>query len=186
MSWHNLTPEQRGALRWLAKHESEVNNKEYDLAWRPGDGKPALPGQMTSLKVPGSLSKLNIMMLERQDFLICSWRGAGVKFRLTASAYKALALSSIGEGSLDAIPIATRNHKKASRLTEIINRSYDIVEFKHLCFELNVNYDNLRGETLQGRTDALILMFDRANRLDDLWEKIRQDRPLAFNSDEAG
>ncbi len=185
MSWSNLTPEQRGLLRWLGKYESEVKNKEYEVAWRPGDRIPVIANGMTprSRQAPGSLTRLNIEEMERQRFLTCSWGRDSVKFILTAAAYGALTPKVFeGSASIDPAPAATLNHAKVVQLSKIINGVYDDEEFRHLCFEINVKYDDLRGETLRGKVEALVLVLDRAGRLDELWEKIRQDRPHAFRA----
>lgn len=184
MSWSSLTPEQRGLLRWLAKYESEVNNKEYDVSWRPGNKSPVIANRtIRSRKAPGSLSKLNVQELQNQQLLTCSWSGDSVKFKLTAAAYTALASKADAVSpTLDPIPFATHNHAKVLQLREIITSAYNKEEFESLCFEINVNYDNLRGETLQAKVEALVSMYDRHRRLNELWVKVKQDRPNAFGS----
>jgi hypothetical protein len=58
-----------------------------------------------------------------------------------------------------------------------LNRDFNDDEFRTLCLELGVNYDNLPGETLEGKQRELLLLLDRNGRLPELINLLRQKRP---------
>lgn len=64
-------------------------------------------------------------------------------------------------------------------LSKLIRRHYDLGEFKSLCFELQVAYDDLPGETLTNRVEALVEYLDRRGRVQELLKLIKQQRPNA-------
>lgn len=64
-------------------------------------------------------------------------------------------------------------------LSQLIRRHYDLSEFKSLCFELQVAYDDLPGETLTNRVEALVEYLQRRGRVQELLKLIKQQRPNA-------
>lgn len=64
-------------------------------------------------------------------------------------------------------------------LSKLIRRHYDLGEFKSLCFELQVEYDDLPGETLTNRVEALVEYLERRGRVQELLKLIKQQRPNA-------
>ena len=63
------------------------------------------------------------------------------------------------------------------RLRQFIVESYDLEELRTLCFNLGINYDDLRGEALSGKTRELLLKVGRQRRLDELLTVIAGTRP---------
>ncbi len=44
---------------------------------------------------------------------------------------------------------------KRARLRDIIDEAFDLEEFRDLCLDLDVEYDNLPGETKKGKAGTL-------------------------------
>jgi hypothetical protein len=62
-------------------------------------------------------------------------------------------------------------------LRELITKHFDLEEIKMLCFELNLDYEDLTGDNKAGKTMSLVLYFNRRNNLFDLIQKLRKERP---------
>jgi hypothetical protein len=54
---------------------------------------------------------------------------------------------------------------------------FDLSELKSLCFDLDVTYDELPGDTLRGKGEGLIDYCRRRDLLPRLWERCRALRP---------
>jgi hypothetical protein len=48
-----------------------------------------------------------------------------------------------------------------AQIRDLIQRHFDLEEFRDLCFRLGVSYDDLRGENLPGRIRDLVLRLNR-------------------------
>lgn len=59
-----------------------------------------------------------------------------------------------------------------SELHQALISCYDLEEFRTLCAQLGVSFDDLRGEGRQAKTRELILWMQRHGRLDELWATI--------------
>lgn len=72
-------------------------------------------------------------------------------------------------------------------LRDRIVASFNIGELRALCFDLDIKYENLRGETLLEKSTELIAYCNRHGNLDNLIERICQLRPqedwLAYKKD---
>jgi len=58
-----------------------------------------------------------------------------------------------------------------------IESYFNLEELKTLCFDLGVNYDNLAGETLSGKSRELVNYCQRHNLLPDLLALCQESRP---------
>lgn len=56
-------------------------------------------------------------------------------------------------------------------------RHFSEEDLRTLCFELDVDYENLSGDTKLGKARELILEMERQGRLSELIERCRQVRP---------
>ena len=63
------------------------------------------------------------------------------------------------------------------QLRDQINERFSQIEIKHLCFDLQVDYDNLEGDLKLSKITALIQYLNRRNRLDELFIRCSQLRP---------
>ena len=70
-----------------------------------------------------------------------------------------------------------------SRLHKLIADSYDLDEFRTLCMDLGVRYDDLGGEGLSGRVRELVLYTDLQRQLDQLLKAVSQQCPANFDFD---
>ncbi len=62
-------------------------------------------------------------------------------------------------------------------LRQLIANHFDLEEIKMLCFDLNVDYENLTGDNKAGKTMSLVLYFNRRDNLFGLIQKLREERP---------
>lgn len=63
-------------------------------------------------------------------------------------------------------------------LRDLIAKYFDLEEIKVLCFDLNVDYEELKGENKAGKTMSLVLYFNRRSKLFSLIQKCKEERPL--------
>jgi hypothetical protein len=80
-------------------------------------------------------------------------------------------------------PTATRFSTDVSRLHRLLSGHLDLEEFRTLCMDLGIKYDNLRGEGLSARMRELVLHLDRRNALERLTDWLRQNRPDVIRDD---
>ncbi len=62
-------------------------------------------------------------------------------------------------------------------LREQLTTSFDKSELKNLCYDLNINHDELAGETLSDKAQSLITYCERRGRVPDLLTHCQQLRP---------
>lgn len=63
------------------------------------------------------------------------------------------------------------------RIRDCIVAHFDDSEFRTLCFDIGINYDDLEGETISDKTRELVLMMNRNGRCDELVEYCKSKRP---------
>lgn len=64
-----------------------------------------------------------------------------------------------------------------SKLVKAIEDSFNLEELRSLCFSLEIDYENLAGETKHAKIIALFQYFQRRNNLDVLIHKLAEIRP---------
>jgi len=64
-----------------------------------------------------------------------------------------------------------------SQLHRLIDQHFDREELRLLCFDLDVDYDNLRGETKATAAMDLVRRLHREKRLEELVDRARDRRP---------
>lgn len=65
-------------------------------------------------------------------------------------------------------------------LLTLLNKHFDLEEFRMLCFTLGVDFDNLRGEGKSAKARELVVYMERRGQLDKLVAEIRRHRPGAI------
>ncbi|MCB9444258.1 MAG: hypothetical protein H6669_08490 [Ardenticatenaceae bacterium] len=65
----------------------------------------------------------------------------------------------------------------AVQIQTILASRLDLEELKTLCFRLGINFDNLRGEGLEGKARELVAYFLRRQQMPRLMQTIQQYRP---------
>ncbi|RMG93965.1 MAG: hypothetical protein D6706_14645, partial [Chloroflexi bacterium] len=60
---------------------------------------------------------------------------------------------------------------------ETLVTHFSLEELRVLCFQLNIEYENLEGSNKSGKALALVKYAQRHNRYTDLVNAIRQERP---------
>lgn len=67
-----------------------------------------------------------------------------------------------------------------ARLAMAIERHFDLGELRGLAFRMNIDDENLRGETLMEKSISLVQFCYRRGRLPELVGLVREERPHAF------
>lgn len=71
------------------------------------------------------------------------------------------------------VPVAPLSPQK---LLDILLEYFNLEELKRLCFDLEVEYDDLRGESRASKAQELIEYMNRRNRLEELTDEMRRQR----------
>ena len=82
-----------------------------------------------------------------------------------------------GAGAPKTVRTAAGTRSALSKLREDITRYFDIEELRTLCFDLGVDYDNLRGEGKAAKVRELVVFLDRRDRIPKLVRKCSKLRP---------
>lgn len=72
---------------------------------------------------------------------------------------------------------ALPDSEMVAQVTHILDRFFDESELRMLAQELNVDYENLRGETRRARALSLAQICNRFGRLQELIDLVRKHRP---------
>jgi hypothetical protein len=68
----------------------------------------------------------------------------------------------------------------SSRLTEIrqnLVKGFSLEEFRILCSDLDISFDNLLGETYEGKVNAMLVSLEHRGRTAMLQELLQKRRP---------
>ncbi|MCP4423168.1 MAG: SH3 domain-containing protein [Chloroflexi bacterium] len=90
---------------------------------------------------------------------------------MTDSNSRSINLLKDENGNIDTRRIST------SKLLLSIDRQFNLDDLKSLAFTLDIDFDNLRGETKEGKIRELILLFSGREKLNILINKIDMLRP---------
>lgn len=63
------------------------------------------------------------------------------------------------------------------KLLILLQHYFDLEELRTMCFTLNLDYENIRGDTKEGKCRELILRLGREDRLAELLDYAREKRP---------
>lgn len=66
------------------------------------------------------------------------------------------------------------------KLRRLVASHFDLEELRTLCFDLGINYDDLRGEGNANKARELVAYFERRGRIPELVAKCAQQRPGDF------
>ena len=64
-----------------------------------------------------------------------------------------------------------------AELAALMAHSFSATEFKSLCIDLNVDHEEVVGETIEGKCNELVQYMKRRNNLDSLVKHLREIRP---------
>ncbi|HEX6386330.1 MAG TPA: hypothetical protein VF177_16790, partial [Anaerolineae bacterium] len=64
-----------------------------------------------------------------------------------------------------------------SNLHRLLNQYFNLEEIRTLCFQMNVDYESVRGEEKPSRIRELLIALGRNGRLPELVELVRRERP---------
>ncbi len=76
-----------------------------------------------------------------------------------------------------AVPPDPENHEQVIKVFHEIDRLFSLQEIRRLCYELNVDYDNLQGETRTNKALYLVDYCKRHSLFEELWNKCRELHP---------
>lgn len=70
---------------------------------------------------------------------------------------------------------------RAKSLYKLINDSFSLDDLRDMCFEMDVDYESLPGESKRGKARELVQYCRRAGRLDELSRHFQAERPHLAN-----
>ncbi len=73
--------------------------------------------------------------------------------------------------------IETPALRRERQVQEGLLKAYNLDGLRQLCFDLNVDYEDLSGQTKSAKTRELVQLMGRNGRLDELEETLKQQRP---------
>lgn len=65
----------------------------------------------------------------------------------------------------------------AVKMIELVDRHFNLDELREICFEFNLDFDNLLGKRKRDKVLALIDWFEKRNTLDVLLTEVKNLRP---------
>lgn len=74
-------------------------------------------------------------------------------------------------------PTSSARHTSRTPLLDLLKQRYDLEELRTLCFDVGVNFDDLRGEGRSGKARELILQLQRTGRLGELISRVCTEHP---------
>jgi hypothetical protein len=78
-----------------------------------------------------------------------------------------------------------RNRSQRKRLRKILSEKFNEEELRNICFDLDVNYENLEGKGNSSKARELVLYCERYSRIDELVAAVKTLRPkVDWNSEE--
>ena len=69
----------------------------------------------------------------------------------------------------------------SGELRRVLTRLFDDEELRTLCFDLDVDYDSLRGEGKGAKARELVALEERMGRLAELEAAVRRERPTTYS-----
>ena len=72
--------------------------------------------------------------------------------------------------------IETPALRRERQIQETLSAEFNLDELKQLCFDLDVEYENLRGATKSAKTREMVQFMGRHNRLDELESRLKGGR----------
>jgi hypothetical protein len=85
------------------------------------------------------------------------------------------------EGPKPAGSSPSRGLAQRNTLKDALDRTFSEDDLRGLCFELNIDFDDLGGDSKAARIIALILHCEKRDRLSELEATVRRLRPNAFD-----
>ncbi len=70
--------------------------------------------------------------------------------------------------------------ERLKKMRDCIVAHFDLGEFRTMCFDLGVSFDELEGEGLDDKARELVLFMNRNGRCPELVDYCRQKRPHAM------
>ncbi len=172
---------------WLAKLRSlltesfnldELNTLCFDLAVDfenlTGNNKPLKAQSLIAyMDQAGRLDEL-LQAIDRERPAAFAAAGLGTLDDVLAQA--------VGRRSTpdNASAAETRWASWLAKLRSLLTGCFTLDEFKTLCFDLRVNFENLGGGTKSAKALSLLVYMDQTRRLDDLLREIDRTQPAAF------
>mgnify|MGYP001331299367 CR=1 FL=1 len=106
---------------------------------------------------------------------------AGTPHDHAQTVYLRVAQTEDDRNAEDRLPLFTGSTIPATmdptRLRQLFNDTFDMADLRGLCFDLNVDFEGLRGESKPEKIMGLIVYMARNHRLEDLLARCRELRP---------
>lgn len=177
-----LNKAQRVVLMWLvAEIRAGRLTEEVRVVWWRGDGqeKPgfvdASSGFVTPQPPPPELSSALLESLAHSGWLTGPMRSGD----LTTYIVTAYALAEVESRTQ---PNDIADTQAMLRWNRILEAALSLDDLRTVCFHMDIEYDNLAGETKRVRLHELLLRLRRERRLPELEVVVQRDYPYAFKA----
>lgn len=165
----NLTDEQWVLLGWLVQaHQSGELESEFLVGWTFGG--PYIPS-VSFEELPSNLTKGHLEVLADEGY-VKVWSSQAHTYHVV-----------FRQAAFDIFSPPNRSSRNASHLVarrDFIDDYFNMDEFRSLCFEMYIDFDNLGGETKSGKALSLVSMLDRSWEIPRLDARLKALRPKAF------
>lgn len=164
---YSLTNKQKDALKSLVQLGHSWR-EEFYMIWHDPD---EISDFLDLDGNPPQISRGDIKALERANLIICNFHSSNrAHVILTAKSYDAV-------DSDFKIPDSAHERDYLTRLRQILARRFNESELRTLCFDLDADYDSLSGAGKADKAREIVDYFDRRNRIPDLVEAVKEQRP---------
>lgn len=156
---------------------NEMVNKSGDEAQEKVTGKPDKAFELHSgdirLNIGGNVS--NQVAIGNDVIQIGSVQGGVVNIGSQTE------ISGTGQEFASREEQPLEMNTRFSQLLNVLNDRFDISEIREICFVLNVDYENLLGETKRAKVHSLIEYHQRRDQISMLESEILRRRPGSLN-----
>ncbi len=88
-------------------------------------------------------------------------------------------LGSAGQSTESSLPLQQTTHHNRMKLRELLNMYFSESEIQALCFDLNIDYENLPGNRKGDKVIGLLASIERREQIPDLLKLCAARRPNA-------
>jgi hypothetical protein len=175
--------ERRGSAQQTALNDVKLptvwNQIEAAMAYMRGH--PLLVIVERGIKSEGLLEKgydwyVQWVELDQAAFTTAEFVGVFADWRRRAEQYYAANVQSQQAIQATNSPLISSGQKR-KRLRENIGAFLSESELSTLCFDMNIDYENLPGEGKEAKAREVIAYCERSGRLEELRENCREIRP---------
>jgi hypothetical protein len=175
----SLTPRQTEAIRWLVQEVRAGRlDEDFHPIWAANGALRIMTYRGDKESIPrisrGSLDALTHANLLLRRTIRHSRGSPGSMMYSEADDYTVL---NNAYAFVDGLAQTTPDESLKVRLRRLLKDRIDTDDLKEFCQDLGVEYQNLPADTLRGQTRELLDWAERRNKMNELIQIIRLNRP---------